>query len=89
MFNVSRIIPAELHRIIAAIRIDSMGSIQVRPLNRMAAPPAMTAAVDSVSPSMCRKTLRMLTSREKRQRRVATVPFITTPAAATYIIILG
>ncbi len=66
-----------------------MGSIQVMPLNRIVAPPAITAAVDRVSPSICRKTLWILTSREKRQRSVATVPFIKTPAAATYIISPG
>ena len=36
----------------------------------MPAPPAMTAAVESVSPSMWRKTERMLTSPENFQRRV-------------------
>jgi hypothetical protein len=49
----------------------------------------MTAAVERVSPSMWRKTLRMLTSPEERQRRVAMVPFMRTPAAATYIINRG
>ena len=49
----------------------------------------MTAAVESVSPSMCRKTLRMLTSPENFQSRVAMVPFISTPAAATYIMRRG
>src|SRR5579871_3203739 len=81
MFRVSRMMPMELQRIMAAMMMERMGSIQVMPVKRMAAPPTMTAAVERVSPSMWRKTLRMLTSPEKRQRRVATVPFMRTPAA--------
>ncbi len=49
----------------------------------------MTAAVEIVSPSMCRKTLRMFTSRENFQSSPAIRPFITTPAAATIIISFG
>ena len=80
MLSVSRMMPIELQRIIAAMIMESTGSIRVMPVKRMAAPPTMTAAVESVSPSMWRKTLRMLTSPEKRQSRVATVPFIRTPS---------
>ena len=48
----------------------------------------MTAAVESVSPSICSgRRLRMLTSPENFQSSVAMAPFIRTPAAATIIII--
>ena len=79
----------ELQRIMPAMRIERTGSIHVMCVNRIAAPPTITAAVESVSPSMCRKTLRMFTSPEKRESSVATVPFIRTPAAATIIISFG
>ncbi len=52
---------------------ERTGSIHILPVKRMARPPAMTAAVERVSPSMWRKTPRMLTSPEKRQSRVAMV----------------
>ena len=65
MLRVSRTMVTELQTIMPAIRSESTGSIHMTPVNRMAAPPAMTAAVESVSPSMCRKTLRMLTSPEE------------------------
>ena len=61
----------ELQRIIAAMSSESTGSIHSRPVRRMARPPTMTAAVEMVSPSMCRKTLRMLTSPENFQSRAA------------------
>ena len=80
---------AELQTIIAAISSDSTGSIHIMPLARIPTPPAITAAVDSVSPSMCRKTERMLTSPENFHSRPAMAPFINTPATATYIIIFG
>ena len=49
----------------------------------------MTAAVESVSPAMCRKALRRLTSRATPHSRAAITPFITTPAAATIIMSWG
>ena len=49
----------------------------------------MTAAVERVSPSMCRKTVRMLTSLEEFQRSAAMAPFMRTPAAATAIMMRG
>jgi hypothetical protein len=55
----------------------------------MPAPPAMTAAVESVSPAMCRKAERMFTSRATPHSSAAITPFITTPAAATIIISRG
>ena len=51
----------------------------------MAAPPAITAAVESVSPSMWTNTECMLTSRPARHRNQAITPFISTPQAATHI----
>ena len=61
----------------------------VRPVSRMPAPPAMTAAVESVSPAMWRKAERRFTSRATPHSRAAITPFITTPAAATIIISRG
>ncbi len=55
----------------------------------MPAPPAMTAAVESVSPAMCRNALRRFTSRATPHSSAAMAPFIATPAAATIIMILG
>ena len=45
-------IEIELHKMSAAIRRERTGSIQFSPVNRMAPPPTITAAVESVSPSM-------------------------------------
>ena len=75
--------------IMAAMRSERAGSSQNAPVARMPAPPAMTAAVERVSPSMCRKTVRMLTSLEEFQRSAAMAPFIRTPAAATAIMMRG
>jgi len=55
----------------------------------MPAPPAMTAAVESVSPAMWRKAERMFTSRATPQSRAAITPFMSTPAAATIIMMRG
>ena len=52
IFNVSRTIPTELHKMSAAISSESTGSIQFWCVHTMPAPPAMTAAVESVSPAM-------------------------------------
>ena len=52
----------------------------------IATPPAITAAVDSVSPISWIRALRRLMSRCPRIRISAIAPFITTPAAATQII---
>jgi len=79
----------ELQTIMPAMMSERTGSIHMMPVKRIAAPPAMTAAVESVSPSMWRKTERMLTSPENFQSRPAMAPFIRTPAAATTIIIRG
>ena len=49
----------------------------------------MTAAVESVSPAMCRKALRRLTSRATPHRSAAMMPFMATPAAATIIMRRG
>ena len=89
MLRVSRTMVTELQTIMPAMRSESTGSIHMMPVKRMPAPPAMTAAVESVSPSMCRKTERMLTSPENFQSRAAMAPFMRTPAAATYIIRRG
>ena len=79
----------ELQAIMAAMRIERAGSSQNAPVARIPAPPAMTAAVESVSPSMCRKTVRMLTSEDDFQSIAAMAPFIRTPAAATAIMMRG
>ena len=75
--------------IMAAMRSERAGSSHNAPVARIPAPPAMTAAVERVSPSMCRKTVRMLTLPEERQRSAAMAPFIRTPAAATAIMMRG
>ncbi len=75
--------------IMPAMMRERTGSIHCRWVKRMAPPPAMTAAVERVSPSMWRKTERMLTSFENFQRRAAIPPFMRTPAMATYIMSLG
>ena len=58
----------------------------LQPRHRYHQPATITAAVDTVSPSMCRNTLRIFTSPENFQSSPAINPFITTPAAATHII---
>ena len=59
------------------------------PVSRMPKPPAMTAAVESVSPAMCRKALRRFTSRATPTGSAAMTPFMATPAAATIIMRRG
>ena len=83
MLSVSRTMLIELQQDHRGDEQREHGVDPALPVKRMAAPPTMTAAVESVSPSMCRKTLRMLTSPEKRHSRAATVPFMMTPASAT------
>jgi hypothetical protein len=89
ILSVSRTIVAELQQIIAAITSDNTGSIHAMCVNRIIAPPTITAAVDNVSPSICRNTERIFTSPENFHSSPAIAPFISTPAAATYIIIVG
>ena len=76
-------------RMSAAMSSERTGSIQLWPVSRMPAPPAITAAVESVSPAMCRNALRRFTSCATPHSSAAITPFITTPAAATIIMILG
>ena len=52
ILRVSRTIEIELQRISAAIKKERTGSIQFIPVSRMAPPPRITAAVESVSPNM-------------------------------------
>ncbi len=66
-----------------AMMRERTGSIHCMWVTRMAPPPAMTAAVERVSPSMWMKTERMLTSFENFQSRAAMPPFMRTPATAT------
>ena len=68
---------------------ESAGSIQFWPVTRIAQPPPMTAAVDSVSPSMWRKALRMFRSLLLRHSMMEMTPLTTTPVAATPIISPG
>jgi len=75
------------HRISAPIPNDSAESIQYFPVSIIAQPPAMTAAVETVSPISWRKALRTFTSRPARHSNSAMTPFMTTPAAATPIIV--
>ena len=72
-----------VQRMSPAMRSERTGSIQFWPVSRMPAPPAMTAAVERVSPAMWMKAERMFTSRATLQRRAAMTPFMRTPAAAT------
>ena len=81
--------PRLVQKISAEITSESTGSIQFCPVSRMPAPPAITAAVESVSPAMCRKAERKFTSRATPHSSAAMTPFITTPAAATIIISRG
>ena len=86
MLRLSRMMPMEDHRIMTPMPMESAGSIQRWPVRAMATPPAMTAAVDSVSPISCTMALRRLMSRWPRMSSSAIPPFMTTPAAATQII---
>ena len=52
IFSVSRTIESDDQIISAAIARESTGSIQDCPVHKIAAPPTITAAVESVSPSM-------------------------------------
>ena len=54
MLSVSRMMPKLDHRIRAPMPNESAGSIQYCPVARIAQPPAITAAVESVSPISCR-----------------------------------
>jgi hypothetical protein len=89
MFRLSRMIPIEDQRIMTPMPTESAGSIQRWPVMAIATPPAITAAVDSVSPISCTMALRRLMSRRPRMRSRAMPPFMTTPAAATQIISRG
>ena len=50
MFRLSRMMPIDDHRIITPMPTDSAGSIQCCPVKAIATAPAITAAVDKVSP---------------------------------------
>ncbi len=89
MLRVSRTMPKLDQRMSAAMTSERTGSIQFWPVSRMPAPPAMTAAVESVSPAMWRKALCRLTSLLTPHKSAAMMPFISTPAAATTIMSLG
>ena len=51
IFRLSLTMPTDDHKTMAAMAMESAGSIQLWPVTMMAQPPAITAAVERVSPT--------------------------------------